>query len=61
MSLKNRFTLLCENEIPNPIPVPQWLNKEKIRRAQNFGQKHFFGNIFAHLSGLILLVHIKSI
>ena len=53
--------LLCENEIPNPIPVPQWLNKEKIRRAQTLAKKHFFGIFFAHLSGLILLVHIKSI
>jgi hypothetical protein len=52
---------LCESEISGKISAPHWLNKDKIRRAQTLVKKHFFGIFFAHLSGLILLVYIKSI
>ncbi|CAG2162263.1 unnamed protein product [Oppiella nova] len=54
--------VLCEkNDISDKTSVPQWLDKDKIRRAQSLAKNHFFGVFFAHLSGLILLVHIKSI
>lgn len=53
--------VLCQREDTEQISVPQWLNKDKIRRAQNLVRRHFFGVFFAHLSGLILLVYIKSI
>ena len=53
--------VLCDKELTAEISVPQWLDKDKIRRAQTLVRKHFFAIFFAHLSGLILLVHIKSI
>ena len=53
--------LLCETQLSEPIAVPRWLDKDKMRRAQILARKHFFGVFFAHLSGLILLVYIKSI
>lgn len=53
--------LLCESGPNRPIVAPQWLDKDKLRRAQVLARKHFFGVFFAHLSGLILLVYIRSI
>ncbi|XP_054154306.1 uncharacterized protein LOC128952872 [Oppia nitens] len=67
--MTNRFTELetigpklpCDSDIPNQLCIPQWLDKDKVTRAQYLAKKYFFGICFAHLSGLVLLVHIKSI
>jgi len=52
---------LCQNEVSGQISAPHWLNKDKVRRAKALARKHLFGILFAHLSGLVLLVYIKSI
>ena len=43
------------------ILKPYWFDQEKFNLGKRFAKKYFFSLMFAHLSGLILLVYIKSI
>lgn len=41
--------------------LPAWFDRDRFERAKSVVDRHFFSIFFTHLSGLVLLVFIRSI
>lgn len=44
----------------SPLQPPPWLDRERFYRARDIFNRFFFSIFFAHLAGLMLIVHIPS-
>lgn len=52
----------CYAREPTPkVTLPRWFDRQQFDRSRTILSQYFFSILFTHLSGLILLVFIKSI